>query len=179
MKYLKLLLTISIAIVMFACSDDNPVTNALNTSVSVSGAVTESYNGTAWFENTTYTSGGVTLEYFALMIIPTPIGSNTSAMTFMFKAGSTPFAVGTYKVGEYSYGSEIPTDAIGATFSSKTGNMSDVYYCNSGSVSITSASSAKITGTCNLQGYLVFGGITKDTTKKISLTASFVANPMP
>ena len=78
-----------------------------NSSITVSGDISESYDVTAYFGITTYSSDTTEIEYFSISLIPKPPGDNNFAITMLYKFGPESPNVGTYNIGEYSFGEDI------------------------------------------------------------------------
>ena len=174
-----LLLIVAVGLFVISCSKDSSSattpTTPEKTTVTVTGDINETYEGKAMFGVSTYTSGG-SKQYFSITVLPLQAGTNPLAMTLMYKSGSTPFTTGTYAVGTYAFGSDIPAGKVAASFAGKSTPVTDGYFFDSGTLTISSVSAEKITGSCTMQGhYKSF--MTEDVNRKITVTINFIALP--
>jgi len=145
-------------------------------SVSVTGDVTEAYDVFAYFGISTYTSDMEDLEYFTIMLLP---GSeeNPLAMTLLYKSGAETAETGSYQIGKYSFGNDIPEDDFGASFSPLNTDELSGYIMTSGTLTISKSSSESVRGSFDMSGY--FAQFTEeDETRIINISGKFNAIPM-
>jgi len=149
----------------------------LKSSISVTGDLTESYDALAYFGISTFTSDMEEKEYFSIMVIPVE-ADNPLAMTLMYKSGPESADVGTYQVGKYAFGNDIPEGHFGGSFSAQNAEDFSGYTMTDGTLTITNSGSDLISGNFEMSGYFV-EFVDEDTTRIINISGKFNARPMP
>ena len=148
-----------------------------NSSIFVSGDISESYDVTAYFGIATYSSDTTEIEYFSISLIPKPPGDNNFAITMLYKFGPESPNVGTYNIGEYSFGEDIPAGDCGGSFSSKNATDLSGYIMTSGALQIDESTASKISGEFEMSGFYV-KFFERDTTRIVTITGIFNAIPI-
>jgi hypothetical protein len=151
---------------------------ALNSQISVTGDVTESYKVTALFGTSTYTSDIEEKEYFSIILFPNEEGSNPLAFTILYKSGSGQPSTQSYTIGEYAMGEDIPAGHFGGGFSGINTEGFGGYTMNQGTISFKSVSESRISGDLNMGGYWRLG-VEEDSSRTVSIEGTFNAAQMP
>lgn len=163
-------------IILFGCDNSTGPEPGVS-SISVRGDINESYDVTAYFGIATYSSDTTEIEYFTISLIPKPPGNNNFAITILYKFGPESPNVGTYNIGEYSFGEDIPAGDYGGSFSSKNATDLSEYIITSGELQIDESTTSKISGEFEMSGYYrIF--FESDTTRIVTITGIFNAIPI-
>jgi hypothetical protein len=162
------------------CSKDptepEPVPGKSN--ISVTGDLTESYEVTAFFGTSTYTSDTTDKEYFSLLFFPVAEDSNPLAFTLLFKSGPELPSVQVYTMGRYAIGEDIPANHFGGGFSGLNTEDLAGYAITQGTLSFKSVSESIISGELNMSGH--WAQFTEeDSSRIVTITGKFNAIPAP
>jgi len=178
-RYLLISSLTFIILALINCEKDSTEPNNSSDSfTSVTGDIEESYNATAFFAVSTYTSGDIVKEYFTIMIQPKSLGANPLAMVLLYKLGPDIPLTGTYVIGEYGFGLDIPENEFGGSYSGRNVTDYSSYSMSSGNLRITKATQSEITGEIEMSGYYV-RLLEQDTTRIVNVTGNFHATPSP
>jgi hypothetical protein len=165
-----------LVLIMVSCENDpsGPDQNSSGSYLTISGDLNESYSALAYFDTGSYTSGDTIKQYFTIMIMPRIAGANPLGMTLLFKLNPAPPAVQNYQIGEYSFGSDIPENEFGGSFSGRNATDFSGYTMTSGNINITAATTAAVTGDLEMSGYYrkLFE---QDTTRIVNISGYFSA----
>lgn len=150
----------------------------LESKISVSGDVTESYNVTAFFGVATSTVDTVVKQYFSIILFPNATGSNEFALTLLYKSGPENPETKTFTIGEYAFGQDIPPNSFAGSFSSINSEDMDGYTMTEGQLTVRTVSAAKITGEFSMSGFWRMGS-EEDRDRVVNIIGSFTAVPVP
>ncbi len=175
---IDLILVLLACILIPGCSNNSTEPeDLLKSSISVTGDLTESYDAVAYFGISTFNSNMEEKEYFSLMIIPIA-AENPLAMTLLYKSGAESADVGSYQIGKYSFGNDIPEGHFGGSFSAQNADDFSGYSMTSGTLVITKNGSELVSGNFEMSGYYA-QFVDEDTTRIINISGKFNARPMP
>jgi hypothetical protein len=111
------------------------------------------------------------------MVVPME-ADNPLAMALLYKSGPESAEVGSYPVGKYAFGYDIPQGHFGGSFSAQNVDDFSGYSMTSGTLTITKSSSELVSGNFEMSGHYV-QFIEEDTTRVINISGKFNAIPMP
>lgn len=166
----------AILLSLIGCKDDStgPDNYTPESFISVTGDLTESYAGLAFYGISTYTSGDTTRQYFTFIIQPKTAGSNPLAMLFLFKFNSEPPQAQTYQIAEHSLGEDFTENEFGGGYSGKNVTDYSGYNLTGGNIIITDTSSARMRGEFEISGYYR-KLLERDTTRTVTISGHFSA----
>ena len=165
------------SIFLFNCDKDSTKPEPASSSISVSGDISESYAVMAFSSISTYSSDTEEKEYFTVILQPESPGNNDLAMTLLYTSGPERPETGSYTIGEYAFGDDIPVSAFGGSFSGRNVTDLSAYFMSSGTLTISESSVSKICGEVAMNGY--YAKFTDyDTTRTVTVTGKFKAIPM-
>ena len=162
-----------------SCDKESTEPEPPESHVSVSGDVDEAYEVEAFFGVSTYSVIGpdtITKEYFSITLTPKVNTLNPMARIFLYKFEPDRAPVGTYQIGEYVFGQDIPANIYGGAFSSKNATDFSGYIMTSGLLTITESSASKVVGEVEMTGYYT-SGLQQDTSRTVNVNSYFVADP--
>jgi hypothetical protein len=175
---MKIILITALLIVLGCKEDTTEPKTKSDSYISVTGDLRESYAAVAYFSISTYTSGDTTREYFTLIIRPKISGSNPLAMALLYKLNSEPPQVQNYQIGEYGFGSDIPENEFGGSFSGKNITDDSGYIMTTGNLNITAVTKSNIHGELEMSGYYM-KLFEQDTTRIVDISGYFDATKIP
>ena len=164
--------------VLYSCDKKSTKPEQSNSFISVNGDISESYDVSAFFGISTYSSYTNDKEYFTITLRPETPGSNEIAMTLLYKSGSVSPEVDSYNIGEYAFGQDIPESEFGASFSALNVTDLSAYIITTGTLIITESSASKISGEVEMIGHYV-KFIEYDSTRIVNINGKFNATPLP
>jgi len=167
-------------ILLYGCSKESTEPEPIlgESQISVTGDVTESYNVTAMFGTSTYTSDMTEKEYFSIILFPHEDGSNPLAFTMLFKSGPELPSTQTYMIGKYAIGEDLPADHFGGAFSGINTEGFGGYTLTQDSITFLSVSESVVSGDLDMSGHWA-QGIEEDSTRTVTIIGKFFATPMP
>lgn len=170
---------IIILILLSGCNNDSDPEGSdmiSNSYITASGDINESYGAVAYFGIATYTSFDVGKEYLSITLYRLTSEENDLTAIFMFKSGSELPAPGSYDIGQYAIGDDMPPDVFGGAYCS--GDVSDYssYHMTSGTLTINESSDLKISGEIDMSGHYAELA-DEDTSRTVSITGEFIATP--
>lgn len=142
-----------------------PATMSSMFAASMNGAITTNTMGTAAFAST----GRGTTGTFSLNL-----GSDGARGTILLsRSGAERPGTGVYRIRDLV--EAMPGDFHGVLSTGGTGRPSGVFHARSGSVTITSSTADRLTGTFELRGIGFLAGATEEDDKEILVSGSFSA----
>ncbi len=171
------IMLLCLVLILVSCKNDTtgPDQNSAGSYLTVTGDLNESYSAIAYFDTGSYTSGDTIKEYFTIMIMPRIPGANPLGMSLLFKLNPELPAVQNYQIGEYSFGSDIPANEFGGSFSGRNVTDYSGYTMTSGNLNITVATTTTVKGDLEMSGYYrkLFE---QDTTRLVHISGYFSAS---
>jgi len=174
---IKILIAAHLILLISCSKNSTDPDEVIRSSLSVSGDLEESYDVVAYFGLSAYSSDSIEKEYFSFLLFPQNEGTNVLAMTFLYKSGPEPPLKGSYYIGKYALGEDIPSSDFGGSFSGR--NMTDFagYMMTEGILNITESGTEKVKGNFEMSGYFV-QGFESDTTRIVNISGVFSAVPI-
>ena len=165
-------------VVLLGCDGDSTEPASSDSRISATGDITESWDATAYFGTSTWSSFDEEKEYFSVVLIPESPGANPLAAALLFKFDPQVPGLGTYSIAEYALGDDIPANEFGGGYSGR--NVTDLsgYTMTSGSVTFSEVTQSRVRGSFEMSGYYRDQSAS-DPSRVAHVSGQFNATPVP
>ncbi|TFG98864.1 MAG: hypothetical protein E4H13_09435 [Calditrichales bacterium] len=177
---LRIMLVMLSAVLYLACGTTDPKEEEIKSggTITVAGDLNESFAVDAGYTTAAYDDGNITKQYFTIILLPRQPGANPLAMSLLFKSGASLPQAGTYTIGGFAFGDDIPVGSFGSSYSGRNVTDFSSYQMHSGNLTLTDVSSKKVSGHYEASGYYA-DFIDVDSSRTVTINAEFVAIPLP